>query len=191
MIRILTLICAVGLLFGCQPANKPPANESAPPKNQDVPRTERVKQTAPNRKQPDNPPAVADRLVKIATDMPQVERATAVTAGGYTVVGIDVDPTLDRGRVGTVKYSVAQALKEDPQGANALVTADVDTVQRLREMADDIRNGQPIGGVTDELANIASRIVPQPSKEVPKQEEPPSRVEQEKQNQTRNPKPAR
>lgn len=106
-------------------------------------------------------------------------------------MGINLDPTLDRGRAGTIKYSVAQALHEDPQGANALVTADPDLVQRIRELADHINKGRPISGLADELADIAGRISPQPSKQTPKNEEPPSPTDQERMNQTRNPKPAR
>lgn len=183
MIRILILIGVTCLMFGCQPANKPPANQSAPPDN--MPRTERVKQTAPDPNPSRNPQEVAQRMVQIATKMPQVEGATAVAAGGYTIVGIDVDPALDRGRVGTIKYSVAEALKEDPQGANALVTADTDLVQRLRELSDAARNGRPIAGIAEELGEIATRIMPQPSKQVPRNEEPQTQTNQEKLNQNK------
>ncbi len=186
MSRILCILFVIGLLFGCQPANKAPGNESAPPKNQ--PHTQRVKQTAPAPKRNENPQATADRMVEIATRDPQVKSATAVTAGRYTIVGINVDPALDRGRVGTIKYSVAEALKEDPQGANALVTADPDLVGRLKELSEDIRNGRPIAGLAEELADIAGRIAPQPSKQVPKREQPPSRMDQQRINQTPNPK---
>lgn len=130
-------------------------------------------------------------MTEIATQMPQVESATSIVLGRYTLVGINLDPTLDRGRAGTIKYSVAQALHEDPQGANALVTADPDLVQRIRELADHINKGRPISGLADELADIAGRISPQPSKQTPKNEEPPSPTDQERMNQTRNPKPAR
>ncbi|PTX65069.1 YhcN/YlaJ family sporulation lipoprotein [Melghirimyces profundicolus] len=189
MIRVLTWILTIGLLVGCQQANKPPANESAPPPN--VPRTERVKQTAPEPRHTDSNQAVARRMVKIATQMPQVKSATSVVIGGYTLVGINLDPTLDRSRSGTVKYAVAQALHEDPQGANALVTADPDLVQRIRELADDLNKGRPVAGLAEELADIAARISPQPSRNTPQKEEQPSRTDQEKMNQTRNPRPPR
>lgn len=188
--RLILFVFAFGLLVGCQPANKPPANESAPPPG-DAPHTQRVRQTAPEPQRDENPQAVAQRLAEIATRMPQVQGATALSAGGITIVGLDLDPTLDRGRVGTVKYSVAEALQSDPMGSNALVTADADLVQRLRELSDDIQKGRPVAGLAEELSDIASRIVPQPSKQVPRQEESPTRVEQERQNQTRDPKPPR
>ncbi|GGE22796.1 hypothetical protein GCM10011571_26090 [Marinithermofilum abyssi] len=190
MIRFLSVLCGIGLLFGCQPANKPPANESAPPTDK-IPHTQRVRQTAPDPRYARNPQAIANRMVRIATNMPQVKGATAVSAGPYTIVGIDVDPTLDRGRVGTIKYSVAQALQEDPQGSNVLVTADTDLVQRLRELSDDVAHGRPLSGVAQELAEIAGRIMPQPSKQIQRKEQAPNRLNQERENQTPNPKPAR
>lgn len=189
MIRILTLVLTLGLLVSCQPANKPPANESAPAPG--MPETQRVKQTSPEPRHTRNNQVVARRMVEIANRMPQVEGATALVVGGYTIVGLDLDPTLDRGRSGTVKYSVAQALQEDPQGANALVTADPDLVQRIRELADHMNKGRPISGLAEEMADIAGRISPQPSKQTRKREETPSRTDQEQQNQTPNSKPAR
>lgn len=108
----------------------------------------------------------ADRMTKLATSINGVKQATAVVVGNYTLVGIDVDPTIDRNRVGTIKYSVAQALKDDPQGKNALVTADTDIMHRLRELNKKIAQGHPIAGLTDEIADIAARIVPQPSQGV-------------------------
>lgn len=105
----------------------------------------------------------ADRLANLATRVPGVSQATVIVVGPYTLVGIDVNKKLDRGRVGTIKYSVAQALKKDPRGKNALITADVDIVQRLRELNQEIARGKPMSGIMDELAEIAGRIAPQPS----------------------------
>src|SRR5699024_10185829 len=181
MTRILTLICAVGLLVGCQPANKSPANESAPRAN-NAPHTERVKQTEPEPRRTNNNQAVARRLTQLATQVPQVEGATAVVFAGYTIVGLDLNSTLDRSRTGEVKYAVAQALHEDPQGANALVTADPDLVQRIRELSDDINQGRPAAGLAERLGDIAGRIAPQPSKETPQKEQPPSQTDQERMN---------
>lgn len=100
-------------------------------------------------------------MASIAIRVPQVNDATAVVFGKYAIVGIDVDATLDRSRVGTIKYSVAEALKEDPQGANALVTSDPDIMQRLREINEDIKRGRPIKGFAEELSDIVGRIIPQ------------------------------
>jgi YhcN/YlaJ family sporulation lipoprotein len=126
--------------------------------------TQRVPQTQPTPPKPQNPATTADRLSTIAVKVPGVNGATAVVFGKVAIVGIDVGARLDRSRVGTIKYAVANALTKDQQGARALVTADVDIVQRLREMNADIRQGRPVAGFAEELADIVGRIIPQTPK---------------------------
>jgi len=165
MRRLLTLLCSlliVSIPLGCQTNNQAKTDEVTPntPQKISYQQTEQLR-----RNQPVTPRMnrTAKRLANIAARVPGVSRAVAIVVGPYTIVGIDVNKKLDRGRVGTIKYSVAQALKKDPRGKNALVTADVDIVQRLREINRDLMNGKPIAGILDELAEIASRIAPQPS----------------------------
>lgn len=177
-------------MVGCQAVNKPPANEAAPP-NKQIKQSVRVPQTVPEPKRDQSPEAIAHRLATLAVKVPQVKDATAIVFGKYAIVGLDLDAHLDRSRIGTIKYSVAEALKEDPQGANALVTSDPDIVQRIREMNEDIKRGHPIKGFAEELADIASRIIPQVPKAIPKREEPPTKENQQKMNQTNNPKEPR
>lgn len=190
IISYIILIIILIVSIGCQATNKPPANEASPPANQ-IKQTERVPQTAPIPPRDESPRAIAHRLVNIATRVPQVNDATVIVFGKYAIVGIDIDATLDRSRVGTIKYSVAEALKDDPLGANTLVTSDPDIVQRVREMNADIRKGHPIKGLAEELSDIIARIIPQAPKAVQKKEEPPSKKNQEEQNQTKNPKQPR
>lgn len=115
---------------------------------------------------------IADRLVKIALEDPNVIDATAVVIGKYAVVGIDLPAKLDSAGTGSIKYSVAQSIKKDPNGANAIVTSDPDTMQRLREMAAAIRAGHPVKGVADELAEIVNRLMPQIPNKVKNNVEP-------------------
>lgn len=191
--RKLSIVLVILVLFitiGCQGDNKPPANEAAPP-NKEIKKTERVKQTAPDPKRDQDANEVAHRLAKLAIREPQVNDATVIVFGNYAIVGIDVEATLDRSRVGTIKYSVAEALKDDPMGKNALVTSDPDLVQRLREINEDLQKGRPIKGFAEELSDIVARIIPQAPKEVPKREEPPTKENQEDINQTKDPKSPR
>jgi len=148
--------------------NEKPSNIT---QNNDVNKTVKVKQTAPIKQETKTPQEVADHLVKLALSVPNVKKATAVVIGNYAVVGIDVDANLDRPRVGTIKYTVAEALREDPLGAKALVTADPDLVQRLKELNEDIKRGRPIAGLAEELADIVGRIIPQVPKDVRPKEE--------------------
>lgn len=170
------------LLTACMSSNKPPANQAAPQPNQQAPHTQRVQQTAPELQYNQSSQATADRLVQLATRVKKVHGATAVVIGKMAVVGIDVDAHLDRPEVGVIKYTVAEALKEDPQGANALVTADIDIVQRLNEMAADIRQGRPVAGFTEELADIVGRIIPQLPRSVQQKEQPTTKENEQRMN---------
>lgn len=104
---------------------------------------------------------ISQRLVKLATSVPNVKDATAVVLGRYAIVGIDVNAKIDRSQVGSIKYSVAESLRKDPYGANAVVVADADTTQRLQEIQTDINKGRPIQGIMEELADVAGRLMPE------------------------------
>lgn len=104
---------------------------------------------------------VSKHLVELATSIPNVNDATAVVLGRYAIVGIDVNSKLERSQVGSIKYSVAESLKKDPHGARAVVVADADTMQRLKEINGDIKRGRPIQGIMEELADIAGRLMPE------------------------------
>ena len=62
---------------------------------------------------------ISQHLVELSTSIPNVNDATAVVLGPYAIVGIDVNQNLDRSEVGSIKYSVAESLKNDPHGANS------------------------------------------------------------------------
>lgn len=108
-----------------------------------------------------NPQAVASHLEHLAMGIKGVNGANCVVFGKYAIVGIDVDKKLPRSRVGTIKYAVAEAFRKDPYGVDALVTADVDMDERLREIRQDVANGRPVAGFAEELADIVGRLVPQ------------------------------
>jgi YhcN/YlaJ family sporulation lipoprotein len=104
---------------------------------------------------------ISRRLVSLASSVPNVNDATAVVLGKYAIVGIDVNSKIDRSQVGSIKYSVAESLKNDPYGAKAVVVADPDTTQRLKEISSEIKKGRPIQGIMNELADVAGRLMPE------------------------------
>ncbi|GIP62218.1 hypothetical protein J32TS6_07730 [Virgibacillus pantothenticus] len=135
---------------------------------------EQVKNSDPNQPQQLSNTEIANHLANIASDVPNVNDAVSVVAGPYAVVGIDVDKDLDRSRVGTIKYSVLEALYDDPYGKTAVVIADADANERIRGMADKIEQGQPIYGIVDELAAVVGRYMPEfpINKNRPKESDP-------------------
>lgn len=104
---------------------------------------------------------IAKRLVTLATSIENVNDATAVVIGRYALVGVDINADLDRSEVGSIKYAVAESLKNDPDGANAIIIADPDLNARLKEIGEDIQNGKPIKGIFNELADISGRLIPE------------------------------
>ncbi|MCR8980317.1 YhcN/YlaJ family sporulation lipoprotein [Brevibacillus laterosporus] len=188
---ISTLACCL-LLTACQTNNPKTGTQGAgtPKTVQNVagsqqgshpnaPKTQRVEQTQPAPTYDQSPQATADRLIKLANRVKNVKKSTAVVLGKYAIVAIDVDEKLDRPEVGVVKYSVAEALKEDPQGATALVTADADLRQRLVEVQADMQNGRPVAGIMEELADITGRLIPQFPSDVRQKVQQPSQNRQQ------------
>ncbi|MFD2616997.1 YhcN/YlaJ family sporulation lipoprotein [Terrilactibacillus laevilacticus] len=109
---------------------------------------------------------IARRLVHLAEQTPEVKSATALIVGKYAVVGLTLDKHLDRTRVGTVKYTVSQAIKNDPYGANAVITSNPDVIERLREIGQAFKHGRPISGIANELADVVERVIPEFTKNV-------------------------
>jgi YhcN/YlaJ family sporulation lipoprotein len=168
-------ILLLSLLAGCTQSPKKGASPSpANNENQQV----QVQQTAPQKKEIQDSRAVAKRLEQIATSIPQVESAKCVVFGNTAVVGINLPPEMDRSRVGTIKLSVAEALKNDPYGVDAIVTADMDLTARINKVSDHIKNGKPISGFAQEMAEIIGRAIPQMPRDVSPNPNPQSKEPQ-------------
>lgn len=152
----LILLANIFILAACQQQSQEEPLSNEEKDNQMI----QVKNSDPHEQKNLTNTEIADHLANIASDVPNVEDATSVVAGPYAVVGIDVDKDLDRSRVGTIKYSVLEALYHDPYGKTAVVVADADMTERIRGMANKIRQGHPVHGVVDELAAIVGRYMP-------------------------------
>lgn len=150
-------------LAGC---SQSPKNGASSSQAQDPNRQVKVQQTAPQKTAIRNPQAVAERLEQIASSVPNVQSANCVVFGNTAIVGINVPPDMDRSHVGTVKLAVAEALKKDPFGADAFVTADIDMSERLRKIRNRVQAGQGFSGLADEMAAIIGRIIPQIPRDV-------------------------
>ncbi|WP_258035108.1 YhcN/YlaJ family sporulation lipoprotein [Bacillus thuringiensis] len=147
------MLCFV--ITGCSIGKKDNPNEKPEQKNVSMKNVNYTnKLNKPNEK-------AADHLASLAASVPGVNDATAVVVGKYAIVGIDVKAKLDRTRVESIKYSVAESLKNDPDGANAVVVADVDTYERLKQIGKQIKKGKTGEGILDELAAIVGRVMPQ------------------------------
>lgn len=166
------LALAIAIIGGCSPA---PRNGASP--SPDGQSKIKVQQTVPEKPEIGNKQQVIQRLEALATSIPQVRSAKCVVLGNTAIVGINVDPDLERNRVDVIKYSVAEAFRKDPYGVHAFVTADIDMAGRIAEIREDIRQGRPVAGFAEELADIIGRIVPQIPKDITPQGNPPARTD--------------
>lgn len=163
--RIISTCFIVITLVACT-ANEEPMNEQSTP----FPEIEQSSNV--NERNVTNND-IANHLANVAKQVPDVEEAYAIIAGPYAIVAIDVDAETKKQRVGTIKYSVGEALRDDPYGKTAVVVADADVTERVREMRQKMEEGHVVHGVVDELAEIVARYMPL----FPVEQDPP--VEQE------------
>ena len=153
MIRLVAAISFVLLLTACNGQNN--ANKT------DEDHKVKVQNSAIKEVDRQSGQEISRHFVDLTTHIPNVDDAAAVVVGRYAIVGIDVNDKMERSEVDTVKYTVAEALKKDPKGARAVVIADPDITARLREISEDIQNGQPIQGIMNELSDITGRVMPE------------------------------
>lgn len=144
------------IISGCQSNNDDVSMSNEKSNNRFL----QVEDSDPAKKQSLSNSEIADHLSSVAAGVDNVNNATAVVAGPYAVVGIDVDKDLDRSRVGTIKYSVLESLQHDPYGKTAVVVADGDIMERLNQMKNKMKQGYPVHGVVDELSGIIGRYMP-------------------------------
>ncbi|WP_409253567.1 YhcN/YlaJ family sporulation lipoprotein [Bacillus sp. SCS-153A] len=198
MKKLIALLLLGAFLTGCNQQNNQTAYDNRD--NGNNPRPINVENSNIQHQDNETSQEVSRNLVRIATAVPDVEDATAIVLGRYAFVGIDVDSAVERSEVGTIKYSVAEALKDDPHGAQAMIVADPDLYARLQEVGEDIENGRPVQGILNELSDIAGRLMPELPKntqqlnpdEAPKEsknkadKEEENQLEKEQQDQSNN-----
>ncbi|HLS61295.1 MAG TPA: YhcN/YlaJ family sporulation lipoprotein [Virgibacillus sp.] len=155
--RLYGLCLLIILIFAaCQQNEK----EESAPNRQNEDQFMQIENSQPNQNPPIENDQISNHLADVANNVPNVNNATAIVAGPYAVVAIDVDKELDRSRVGTIKYSVSEALQHDPYGKTAVVVADADATERIRSMTRKMQDGYPVQGIIDELSAIVGRYMP-------------------------------
>ena len=103
----------------------------------------------------------ADAIAETVTRIPGVERAAVLIAGKAALVGIDLDAKISGSKIDSIKFSVKEAVERSGNGYQAIVSSDIDTVTRTRELINGIRQGRPVSSVSDEVADIVSRLLPE------------------------------
>lgn len=144
------------------PAEKNPNRKQAPETRQ--PRySVRAPQVGPNSATTKmNSKQQANYIAESVNRIPGVERSAVLVTGNTAIIGVDLKADIGGSRIDTIKYSVKETAENTiPKGMRAVVTADVDTVTRVRELIAGTRQGRPIDSLGDEIADIISRLLPE------------------------------
>lgn len=100
---------------------------------------------------------IADKI----SAMKEINAATVVLADNKAWVGVDLKAGVADKLTNAVKNEITRVVKaEDKSVETVYVTADADTVTRLKNIARDIAAGKPVSGFMDELNEIGRRITP-------------------------------
>jgi YhcN/YlaJ family sporulation lipoprotein len=107
----------------------------------------------------------ADEIAATVTRVPGVQRAAVLFTGKTALIGVDLRNDISGSKIDSIKFAVKEAAEHMNGGNNpgyrAVVTADIDTVTRTRELVAGVRAGKPVTSVSDEIADILSRLLPE------------------------------
>ena len=161
LILIVSLL-AILLAAGCAPQRRPtPDTPPAPQQRVPLPNTpEGPANRVPNA-DPREDERRADRLEDRIEEMKDVDEATVVVNGSTAYIGIDMDENLQGKMTDTLKQKVIdRAEQADKMLTRVYVSADSDTVTRLKKYAEDIEDGKPISGIIRQIDEMFRRPAP-------------------------------
>lgn len=103
---------------------------------------------------------LADDVAARVSDIDGIERAYVLVLGNVALIGIDVDANVRGTQVERLREEAAARAVDQRDIVNAVVQADVETVQRIREMAEGVRQGRPISEFFTQINEILNRAKP-------------------------------
>jgi len=161
-ILLITLL-AVSLAAGCAPQQRPVPETRPAPQQRNTPLPDTPE--GPGNRVPNADPQEddrrADKLSDRIEDMEDVEEATVIISGSTAYIGIDMDESLQGRMTDTLKQKVIDKAKEaDKMLSRVYVSADSDTVTRLKNYARDIEDGKPISGIIRQIDELFRRPAP-------------------------------
>jgi len=146
---IVTLMFSVVMATACSPAQRPGPMEKQTPAPAPI--------TPSNSQESERAKEIAEEI----GEMKNVNNATVVITENQAWVGVDLAADLEDEMTDEMKDEITELVKEEDKEIDRVyVTADADTVTRLRNIARDIADGKPISGFVNELNEIGRRLTP-------------------------------
>ncbi|MFA5536556.1 MAG: YhcN/YlaJ family sporulation lipoprotein [Bacillota bacterium] len=141
-------------LMGCTPTRKPvPPGPQPPSQNQVTP--------APNNAGDADLKQRADKIADNVNKIQGVEKSHVVLSENTAYIGLDLEKDAEGNLVDKVKKEAeAEAKKTDSKLKNIMVTTDTDSVERIKKVAEGVKEGKPLSSFGKELEEIGRRLKP-------------------------------
>jgi YhcN/YlaJ family sporulation lipoprotein len=154
LLMFIVLLIGVSLAAGgCSTLAKKPTQPTTPaPSIQTTPNV-----TTPT---PTYPTDVSNKAAAEAGKVAGVDKATALVSDKIIYIGLNLKANLDKTKSAAAEKAVTDRVKNIEPGYTVIVTSDVDTVTRIKNVSQGIAQGQPLSSFTNEIANIATRLTP-------------------------------
>lgn len=158
---LLAVVLVVSLIAACAPQQRPtPRLRPAPQRAPMTPAPQAPPNMTPDRDQNEDvrrARLIADRV----EDIDGIRAATVIVSGTTAYVGVDLSANAEGKLTNELKNTVVNtAKKTDKTLSRVYVSADVDTVARLRNYARDIERGRPMSGFVNEINEMFRRPAP-------------------------------
>lgn len=103
----------------------------------------------------------ARRIADKIEDIQGINRAYVLISGDTAIVGVNMDNEAEGQITKDLKNKIERAVKRvDDDIDNVSITADPDLFTRIRNMFNDMDDGNPIEGFADQFQEILRRITP-------------------------------
>jgi len=89
-----------------------------------------------------------------------VRSATAVISGKMLYVGLDLNANLEKTKSAMVEKEVLNKVKKLYPNYTVMVSSDIDTVTRIKKVAQGIAAGKPLSSFSKEIQDIGTRMTP-------------------------------
>lgn len=104
---------------------------------------------------------LADDIADRVADMKQVNDATVLLNNRNAFVAVDMSGDKEGRLTNDLKDQITNKVRDtDANINNVYVSADADFFDRVGQYADDVRDGEPIQGLVDEITETIRRVFP-------------------------------
>jgi len=156
---LIMMVCTIAfslLLTGCQTSKKPYSP---------TPTTKKPYMTTPtpnttNTTNTTNSKQATMQAAAEAQKVSGVRSATAVISGKMLYVGLDLNANLEKTKSAMVEKEVLNKVKKLYPNYTVMVSSDIDTVTRIKKVAQGIAAGKPLSSFSKEIQDIGTRMTP-------------------------------